>query len=72
MLSMSSMKKPEVYLVYGFDLDTANTYALDIIEDADVTTVMTTVHRRRNEGHIVSARRQEVYDIDELLKEIAD
>lgn len=57
----------EVYLVYGYDLETFNPYALDIIED--VTQVFPTIYRRRNEGHVVSARLQEVYDIDELLKE---
>ncbi|WP_157861627.1 hypothetical protein [Bacillus mycoides] len=64
---MSSTKRTKVYLVYGFDLKTANTYALDIV--TDVTEVYPTINRRRNEGHIVSAREQEVYDIDELLRE---
>ncbi|MDA2128713.1 hypothetical protein PDM92_21350 [Bacillus cereus] len=56
-----------VYLVYGYDLEKMNPYPLDIIED--VTEVFPTVYRRRNEGHVVSARMQEVYDIEELMKE---
>ncbi|PKJ52669.1 MULTISPECIES: hypothetical protein [Bacillus] len=62
---MSARQK--VYLVYGYDLEKMNPYPLDIL--TDVTEVFPTVYRRRNEGHVVSAREQEVYDIDELLKE---
>ncbi|PFQ72403.1 hypothetical protein COK15_28100 [Bacillus cereus] len=59
--------RQKVYLVYGYDLEKMNPYPLDIL--TDVTEVFPTVYRRRNEGHVVSAREQEVYDIDEMLKE---